>query len=94
MTKKLVSQQSKHENSEISSHAEASTEPSTSSVNQSRSVKKANNKTKYDYSYYTPLKKIKINPIFQMAPKKKKISLEYNGLTIRGKNLFNIFKSM
>ena len=56
--------------------------------------KKVNNKIKYDYSYYTPLKKIKINPLFQMAPKKKKITLEYDGLTIRGKNLFNIFKSM
>ena len=94
MTKKLMSQQSKHENSEISSHTEASTEPNTSSVNPSRSEKKVNNKIKYDYSYYTPLKKIKINPLFQMAPKKKKITLEYDGLTIRGKNLFNIFKSM
>ena len=40
MTKKLMSQQSKHENSEISSHTEASTEPNTSSVNPSRSEKK------------------------------------------------------
>ena len=94
MTKKLISGQSKHENSESSSQNEASTEPSTSSVNPSRSEKKVNNKIKYDFSYYTPLKKFKINPLIQMAPKKKKITLEYNGLTIRGKNLFNIFKSM
>jgi len=93
MTKKLINQ-NKHEDSEISSQTEANTEPSTSSVNPSRIEKKVNNKIKYDYSYYTPLKKIKLNPLFQMAPKKKKITLEYDGLTIRGKNLFNIFKSM
>ena len=93
MTKKLINQ-NKHEDSEISSQTEANTEPSTSSVNPSRIEKKVNNKIKYDYSYYTPLKKIKLNPLFQMAPKKKKITLEYDDLTIRGKNLFNIFKSM
>ena len=94
MTKKIMSQQSKHDDSEMSSQTEASTEPNTGSVNPSRIEKKVNNKIKYDCSYYTPLKKIKINPLFQMAPKKKKVTLEYDGLTIRGKNLFNIFKSM
>ena len=93
MTKKLISQ-NKQEDSEISSQSEANTESSTSSANPSRIEKKVNNKIKYDYSYYTPLKKTKFNPLFQMAPKKKKITLEYDGLTIRGKNLFNIFKSM
>lgn len=93
MTKKLISQ-NKQEDSEISSQSEANTESSTSSVNPSRIEKKVNNKIKYDYSYYTPLKKTKFNPLFQMASKKKKITLEYDGLTIRGKNLFNIFKSM
>ena len=93
MTKKLMSQ-NKHEDSEISSQTETNTESNTSSDNPSRIEKKVNNKIKYDSSFYTPLKKIKINQLFQMAPKKKKITLEYDGLTIRGKNLFNIFKSM
>jgi hypothetical protein len=72
MTKKLMSQQSKHENSEISSHTEASTEPNTSSVNPSRSEKKVNNKIKYDYSYYTPLKKIKLIRFFKWLQKKRR----------------------
>ena len=94
MTKKIMNQQSKHEDSETSSQTEANTEPSTSSINPSRIEKKINNKIKYDFSYYTPLKKFKINPLIQMAPKKKKLTLEYDGLTLRGKNLFDIFKSM
>ena len=93
MTKKLMNQR-KQEDSEISTQTEANTESNASTDNPNRIEKKVNNKIRYDYSFYTPLKKIKINPLFQMATKKKMITLENDGLTIRGKNLFNIFKSM
>ena len=46
MTKKIMSQQSKKDDSEMSSQTEASTEPNTGSVNPSRIEKKVNNKIK------------------------------------------------
>ena len=90
MAKRLVSQ---NEISESSSQSSINTTSSNKdSVNDSKVEKKENNKIKYDYLYSTPLKKIKINALLQMAPKKKKINLESDDLFVRGRNLFHIFK--
>jgi hypothetical protein len=91
MAKRLMSQK---EASENSSQSSTNTTSSKDSVNDSKVEKKTNNNIKYDYLYSTPLKKIKINALLQMAPKKKKINLECDDLIVRGRNLFHIFKSL
>ena len=91
MGKRLLSQ---NEASESSSQSSTSTTSNKDSVNDSKVEKKTNNKYKYEYLYSTPLKKIKINALLQMAPKKKKINLECHDSVVRGRNLFQIFKSL
>ena len=91
MGKRLLSQ---NEASESSSQSSTSTTSNKDSVNDSKVEKKGNNKIKYDYLYSTPLKKIKINALLQMAPKKKKINLECDDLIVKGRNLFQVFKSL
>ena len=85
---------SQNEAFESSSQSSTNTTSYKDSVNDSKVEKKANNKIKYDYLFSTPLKKIKINALLQMAPKKKKINLECDDLVVRGRNLFHIFKSL
>ena len=89
MVKTLMSQ---NEASESSSQSSTNTTSTKESMNDSRVEKKSINKMKYDYLYSTPLKKIRINELLQMAPKKKKINLECDNLVVRGRNLFHIFK--
>ena len=91
MVKTLMSQ---NEASKSSSQSSTNTTSSKDSVNDSKVENKSNNKIKYDYIYSTPLKKIRINELLQMAPKKKKINLECDNLVVRGRNLFHIFKSL
>ena len=91
MVKTLMSQ---NEVSESSSQSSTKTTSTKESVNDSKVEKKSINKMKYDYLYSTPLKKIRINELLQMAPKKKKINLECDDLVVRGRNLFHIFKSL
>ena len=91
MVKTLMSQ---NEASESSSQSSTNTTSTKESMNDSRVEKKSINKMKYDYLYSTPLKKIRINELLQMAPKKKKINLECDDLVVRGRNLFHIFKSL
>ena len=91
MSKRLMSQ---NEALESSSQSSTNTTSYKDSLNGSKVEKKANSKNKYDYLYSTPLKKIKISALLQMAPKKKKINLECDDLVVRGRNLFHIFKSL
>ena len=91
MVKTLMSQ---NEVSESPSQSSTNTSSTKESVNDSKVDNKSNNKIKYDYIYSTPLKKIRINELLKMAPKKKKIYLECNDLVVRGRNLFHIFKSL
>ena len=91
MSKRLLSQ---NEASESSSQSSTSTTSNKDSVNDSKVEKKTNNTYKYEYLYSTPLKKIKINALLQMAPKKKKINLECDDLIVKGRNLFQVFKSL
>ena len=85
---------SQNEALESSSQSSTNTTSYKDSLNGSKVEKKANCKNKYDYLYSTPLKKIKISALLQMAPKKKKINLECDDLVVRGRNLFQIFKSL
>ena len=85
---------SQNEALESSSQSSTNTTSYKDSLNGSKVEKKENSKNKYDYLYSTPLKKIKINVLLQMAPKKKKINLECDDLVVRGRNLFHIFKSL
>ena len=85
---------SQNEALESSSQSSTNTTSYKDSLNGSKVEKKENSKNKYDYLYSTPLKKIKINALLQMAPKKKKINLECDDLVVRGRNLFHIFKSL
>ena len=84
------------QNEAFESWSQSSTNTSSykDSVNDSKVEKKANSKNNYNYLYLTPLKKIKINALLQMAPKKKKINLECDDSVVRGRNLFQIFKSL
>ena len=90
MAKKKMSQNNseKSENSEQTSSNNISVDNST---NKNKTERKEYNSIKDKYIFSTPFKRIKYNKYFLMAPKKKKISLEYNTLCIRGKNLLNIF---
>ena len=88
MTKKLLSQKS--EKSEISEESSTNNDSTNSSIYTNGSERK----TKNENLLSTPLKKVRKNIIFPVAPKKKKKTLEYEGLILRGKNLFNIFESM
>ena len=85
---------SQNKASESSSQSSTNTTSYKDSLNGSKVEKKENSKNKYDYLYSTPLKKIKISALLQMAPKKKKINLECDDLVVRGRNLFHIFKSL
>ena len=85
---------SQNEALESSSQSSTNTTSYKDSLNDSKVEKKENSKNKYDYLYSTPLKKIKISGLLQMAPKKKKINLECDDLVVRGRNLFHIFKSL
>ena len=85
---------SQNEALESSSQSSTNTTSYKDSLNDSKVEKKENSKNKYDYLYSTPLKKIKISALLQMAPKKKKINLECDDLVVRGRNLFHIFKSL
>ena len=85
---------SQNEALESSSQSSTNTTSYKDSLNGSKVEKKENSKNKYDYLYSTPLKKIKISALLQMAPKKKKINLECDDLVVRGRNLFHIFKSL
>ena len=91
MVKTFLSQ---YEASQSSSQSSTNTSSYKDSENDSKVEKKANNKKKYDYLYSTPLKKIRINELLKMAPKKKKIYLECDDSVVRGRNLFQIFKSL
>ena len=91
MVKTFLSQK---EASESSSQSSKSTISTKDSVNDIKVEKKSNNKIKNDYLYSTPLKKIRINELLKMAPKKKKINFECDDLIIKGRNLFPIFKSL
>ena len=68
MVKTLMSQ---NEVSESPSQSSTNTSSTKESVNDSKVENKSNNKIKYDYIYSTPLKKIRINELLKMAPKKK-----------------------
>ena len=85
---------SQNEALESSSQSSTNTTSYKDSLNGSKVEKKENSKNNYDYLYSTPLKKIKISALLQMAPKKKKINLECDDLVVRGRNLFHIFKSL
>ena len=85
---------SQNEALESSSQSSTNTTSYKDSLNGSKVEKKENSKNKYDYLYSTPLKKIKISALLQMAPKKKKINLECHDSVVRGRNLFQIFKSL
>ena len=85
---------SQNETFESSSQNSTNTTSYKDSLNGSKVEKKENSKNKYDYLYSTPLKKIRINELLKMAPKKKKINLECDDSVVRGRNLFQIFKSL
>ena len=93
MAKKKLSQNNseKSENSEQESSNNISID---NSANKNRSERKSNKSIKDKYIFSTPFKRIKFNKFLLMAPKKKKITSEYDNLHIRGKNLLNIFNSM
>ena len=93
MAKKKMSQNhsEKSENSEQASSDNISIDNST---NKNRNERKTHNTKKDKYIFSTPFKRIKFNKYLLMAPKKKNITLEYDKLHIKGKNLLNIFNSM
>ena len=62
------------------------------SENSTNNNKPPINKTRIEYEYYTPMKKIK--KIIPTTPKKKKSSHENRDLPIIGKNLLSIFESI
>ena len=63
---------SQNETFESSSQNSTNTTSYKDSVNDSKVEKKANSKNNYNCLYLTPLKKIKISALLQMAPKKRK----------------------
>ena len=93
MAKKKMSQNNseKSENSEQESSNNISIDNST---NKNKSERKSYNSKKDKYIFSTPFKRIKFNKYILMAPKKKKITLDYDSFHIKGKNLLNIFNSM
>ena len=93
MAKKKMSQNNSEE-SENSEQESSNNMSIDNSTNKKRNERKSHNSTRDKYIFSTPFKRIKFNKFLLMAPKKKKISLEYDSLHIKGKNLLNIFNSM
>ena len=88
MTKKLLSQKSeKSENYEEDS-------TNNDSIDSSIYSNRTEREEKHENLLSTPIKKVKKNIFFPVSPKKKKKIVEYKGLILKGKNLFNIFESM
>ena len=93
MAKKKVSQNN-FEKSGNSEQESSNDNIIDNSANKNRNDRKNHNSIKDKYIFSTPFKKIKYNKLLLMAPKKKKITLEYDSLRIKGKNLLNVFNSM
>ena len=79
---------------EISSQAILNNESTENTENFNKSKTKSINLTEKEFIFITPIKKEKMNPYIPSTPKKKKRTLQSDGLPIVGKNLTTIFESM